>query len=99
MEIGPSGRAVPHVRLVITPSRAQRPRPATAAISLVCDVMLLKKRCLRLPIEAIANGAELVGVRSGESMTEGHVTIGRYAQQAKPGTARIRFAHSLVDLF
>ena len=45
--------AVARVRLVITAARADRPRPAVAAVGLLVDVVFLEKRALRRSIDAV----------------------------------------------
>src|SRR5256885_7355699 len=90
--------AVARVRLVVAAAGAQRPRPADAAVGLVRDVMLLEKRLLRMPIDAVAHAADLVRVAAGEAMAERDVAVGRDAEQPQPGSARVRLADALVQL-
>src|SRR5439155_10356833 len=56
-------RAVAHVRFVVAAAGAQSTGPSFAAIGLVRDVVLFEKLDLRLAIDAVAYGAELVRVR------------------------------------
>src|SRR5512133_1591272 len=99
VQVGLGGRAVASVRLVIAAAGAERPRPTRCAIGLVRDVMLGEKVILTRVIDAVEHGAELVRVRAREAMTERHVTVSRDPHESNPGTARIRLAHSLVQLF
>src|SRR5262249_51523752 len=55
MKVRLAGRAVADVRLVVTAPRAERPRPAAAAICLVRDVVIREKRRLRPAIDAVAD--------------------------------------------
>ena len=47
----------------------------------------------------VAHRAQLVRVRSGEAMTQRDIAVGRDAEQAEPGAARVGLAHALVNLF
>src|SRR5262249_17794821 len=98
VQIGAGRGAVPHVGLVVAAAGAKRARPAAAAIGLVRDGMALQKRSPRASINSIADTPQLVCVRSGESMAERDVAVGRDAQQSQTCAARIRLAHPLVNL-
>src|SRR6185295_16772453 len=98
MEIRTRGLAIPGVRLVIAAPGTERPRPAQAAIGLVRDVVRLEKRVLRVPIDAVAHGAELVRIRPCEAMAQRDVAVGRDTDEAETGAARKRLAHALVEL-
>src|ERR1035438_10181661 len=87
------------MRLVVAAAGTERARPALAAIGLIIDVMFFEKPDLYQPIDSIANGPQLVRVRACETMAQRHVAIGGNAHQPQARTARIRFAHALVDFF
>src|SRR5262249_53913434 len=90
--------AVAYVRFVIAAAGAERARPARAAVGLVGDVMTLEERNLRVAVDAVAHRAELVRIGAGEAVAERDVAVGRDAEQAEPGAARVGLAHALVDL-
>src|SRR5438445_4252071 len=92
VQIRVSRGAVADVRFVVAAARAERPRPAPAAVGLVRNVVLLEKRGLRAPIDAVAHRPQLVRVRAGKPVAERHVAVSRHAQEAEPGAARIRLA-------
>src|SRR5262245_32509667 len=81
VQIGALRGAIADVRLVIAAAGAQRPRPADLAVSLVADVMLLQERRLRVAIDAVPHRAELVRVRSRESMAQRDIAVSRHAQE------------------
>ena len=60
--------------------------------------MRVEKRLLPLPTDAVAHGPEAVTVRSGESVTQRHVAIGRDAHQTNAGTTWISLGVTLVQL-
>src|SRR5678815_2075166 len=97
MQIRLRRRAVPRVRFVITPARAERTRPAGGAVGLVVDVMRLEERRLRGVIDAAEHTAELMAVGAGEAMAERDVAVGRHAEQTESGAARMRLAHPFVN--
>src|SRR4029079_14202845 len=89
---------VARVRLVIAATRAERPRPAGAAVGLVRDVMRLQKRALRVAVGAGRDRPELVRVGAGEPVAQGDGTVGRDAEETQTGAARKGFADALVQL-
>src|SRR5581483_2346843 len=89
--------AVTGVRLVIAAARAERTRPADAAVGLVRDVVLVEKGLLRAAIDAVAHAADLVRVAAGEPMAQRDVAVGRDAEQAETRAAWIGFADALVQ--
>ena len=88
VQVRPRRLAVARVRLVIAAARTERPRPARAAVGLVRDVMRLEERLLRVAIDAVADGPELVRVGPGEAVAQRDVAVGRDAEQAEAGAAR-----------
>src|SRR5262249_59461604 len=62
------------------------------------DVMLLQERRLRVAIDPVAHGPELVRVRPGEAMAERDVAVGGDAEQSEAGAARVGLRHALVNL-
>src|SRR5690349_18516159 len=97
MQIRPRRFAVARVRFVITAAGTQRPDPAGAAIGFLGDVMPIEKRRLRLAIDPVAYGPELVRVRSREPVAQRDVAIRRNAKETETGAAGIGLAHAFVD--
>src|SRR5688572_21265113 len=98
MQVGPVRRSVARVRLVIAAARANRPRPAGRAVGLARDVMRLQELLLLLPRHAVADRAERMIFRPGETMAERDLAVGRYAHQADARTARIRLRMPMMQL-
>src|SRR5262245_28791975 len=98
MQVRFNRRAVPRVCFVITTTRAQRTRPTRRAVRLVRDVMLDEKLVLPAVVDPVEHAAEFVLVRSGEAMTQRDVTIRRDSHEPEPRAARIRLAHSFMNL-
>ena len=91
-------RTVARVGFVITAACTNRARPARPAVGLFGNVMRVEKLLLPLPADAAAHVAESVSVRSRESVTQRHVTIGRDAHQTNAGTTWISLGVTLVQL-
>src|SRR5436190_15621937 len=98
MQVRPLARAVARMRLMIAAAGAQRPGPAGAAIDFVRNVMALEKGPLRLAIDAVADTAQTVPVRSGKTVAQRDIAAGRDAEKTEAGAAGIGLAHALVEL-
>ena len=99
VQVGPVGRSVARVRLVIAAAGADRPRPAGLAVGLArrCDA-LSRNVLLLLPRSTPScTVPSCVLVRAGEAMAERDVAVGRDAHQADAGAARIRLGMALVQ--
>src|SRR5439155_3106646 len=81
----------------IAAARAERTRPADAAVGLVGDVVLLEEGRLRPPLDSVADGSELVRVRSREAVTQRDVAVRRHPEQPQARAARIRLADAFVN--
>src|SRR5262249_9107361 len=98
MEVRPCGGAVAHISFVIAAAGAKWPGPASTAVGLAGDVILLQKIKLHQPVDAFPDGSQFVRVRGGEAMAKCDVTVGGNSQQPETGPARVGFAVSPVDL-
>ena len=64
------GFAVSHVRFVVAPAGAQRPREAGGAIGLLVDVRLLQEARAFVLVDALLDGADAVAARLYEAVAQ-----------------------------